>query len=180
MKEQNRRRVNAAILIIGMLAMFSGYIWLIQPPITPSLEHLPPPDEVPGYEVAPIVVSYTTLNASAEFFGFHPHQGPWKLGFTLKVNVTNMARRHIEDFHAVKATIFRIDLTPVSTFGIDAENATILSGETRILTYEESRYLSRDTYTYETEFFLRVLVTFDNDTEVILTTPLSWAGIAIE
>ncbi len=97
------------------------------------------------------------------------------------MNASNVGASDITDFHVVKATAFRPNLTPIFTFGISSDNSTIGAGANRVLTYEESADLARGTLSlWDNEFFLRVLVTFDVDTEAILTTPLSQAPIAIE
>ena len=68
-------------------------------------------------------------------------------GSQLMVNASNIGEYDISDFQIVKATAFRLDCTPVYTFGMTAsDNMTIVSGANELLTYEEDRYVPRGTY----------------------------------
>ncbi|MHA2214251.1 MAG: hypothetical protein ACW992_13915 [Candidatus Thorarchaeota archaeon] len=178
----SRRRtavIVAALLIVFFSPLIVRSIYFFSRDLqvwsTPQLNPLPAPEESPGHAVAPLEAGTLILNASVVFSGGTPHQGPESFGFTLIVNVTNIGESNISDFHVVKATAFKPDLTPVFTFGMTtSENATISSGANELLTYVEDRLVPRGTISYSYyELFLRVLITFDVNTEVIVTTPLT-------
>ncbi|MFQ5834186.1 MAG: hypothetical protein ACE5H4_15895 [Candidatus Thorarchaeota archaeon] len=180
MRGQRKYKIAAGILTIGIVVVIVGYAWYYQMS-TAILDPLPAPNEAPEFTVASITVGNLILNASAGFHLFFPHQGPLGFGFSLSVNVSNTGASDISDFHVVKATVFRSNLTPIFTFGVNSDNSTIGAGANRVLTYEESTDLARGTLSLsDNEFFLRVLVTFDVNNQAILTTPLSGALIAIE
>ena len=127
------RRKAAACLVTCLVVVFVGprmilNIWFFSQ-VSPNLEPLPAPEESPGDTVAPIEVGNLILNASVSFTGGTPHQGPESFGFTLMVNASNNGEYDISDFQVVKATAFRLDLTPVFTFAMTtSENMTIVSG----------------------------------------------------
>ena len=83
----------------------------------------------------------------------------------------------------MKVTIFYENATPVYTFGATPEgNSTIPAGSILIFEYENDRDMITVPWSLlrAGQIFARVLVTFDVDTAVILTTPLTLIAHAIE
>ena len=147
-----------------------------------SLPHLSAPAEVPGEYVNDTLIGTVGFGLTASFHTMAPHNGPSTFSFTIDIIVNNTGGT-IDDFHAVKVTIFDVNATPVYTFGVEPDsNFTIAANST----WTESYQKDRDMVSIPSDFrwaqyaFARILVTFDNSKEVILTTPLTQVWHAIE
>jgi len=148
-----------------------------------SLSHLAAPGEIPGIQIDPIVVGNLTLSVTGSFYTMSPHNGPATFSFHLDVNVNNTGTEIVDDFQVVKVTLFYENAEPVYTFGaIPENNSTIPADSILLLEYENDR----DMITVPSNLliasivFARVLVAFDVDTEVVLTTPMTNIAHAIE
>jgi len=148
-----------------------------------SLSHLAAPGEIPGDQVDPIVVGNLTLSVTGVFFTMSPHNNPATFSFDLDLIVNNTGSVIIDDFQVVKVTLFYENATPVYTFGAIPENNSTIQADS-ILTFEYEN--DRDMIAVPSSLliasyvFARVLVTFDVDTEVVLTTPMTSIPHAIE
>ena len=112
-----------------------------------------------------------------------PHRSPTTFDFSLDVVVNNTGVVDIEDFHIVKVTIFYENASPVYTFGVlPGGNSTI--NATSVVTLQCVNDGDMTSIPSElmmaTQVFARVLVTFNVGAEVILTTPMTSLGHAIE
>ncbi|MHA1964137.1 MAG: hypothetical protein ACXACG_02860 [Candidatus Thorarchaeota archaeon] len=148
-----------------------------------SLPHLPAPGEIPSEQVEPVVMGNLTLSATGGFYTMRPHQGPATFSLNLYILVNNTGSTAVDDFQAVKVTLFYENATPVYTFGTEPEgNSTIPSGSILNLEYKNDRdMIDLPSDLFDTwQVFARVLVTFDGNIEVILTTPMTSMGHAIE
>jgi hypothetical protein len=170
-------------LVVGGL----GIWWEFQPRgptprILPELDPLQAPEEPPDFQQVPVSIDNVTLGALVQFFMFMPHSGLNTFGFHLEINVTNDGTSSIVDFNATKASVFFENSTLLYTFGLEPkENQTIPVGERRNLGYEEDRDMPivYSGFDYP-PLYLRVLVIFNSNTEIIVTTPLTYLQIAIE
>jgi len=148
-----------------------------------SLPHLPAPGQIPGEEVNPVVIGNLSLSITGFFYTMMPHQGPATLSLVLIVDINNTGLSAVYDFRAVKVTLFYENGTPVYTFGTAPEgNFTIPANSTLNLEYENDRdMLAIPAELFNASLvFIRVLVTFGENTEVILTSPMTSMGHAIE
>ena len=177
------------ILVIGVciLLVVIGFMGRILPPglpprILPELDPLPVLEVEPGYDQIQIEVDNVTLSTQVQFFIFMPHNGYNTFSFHLEINVTNEGPSNIDDFNATKASVFFSNSTLLYTFGLlPFDYATIEVGERRNLGYEADRDMPVVLGILGSEdLYLRVLVTFDSNTEIILTTPLTSIMVAIE
>lgn len=175
--------VGLLVVIIGVaLYSFSArYIFTNIPPPDPippvSARNTPPEDIFP---VETIHAASLTLNATANATGGIPHQGPMAFRMILVMNITNTGSEDIIDFHAVKVSVYSTDNELFYTFDfLNDSNVTILAGESVSLSYQNSQ--TSVEFPFEPwNIYARVLVTFDVDREVIVTTPLIEAIFAIE
>ncbi|MDF1539900.1 MAG: hypothetical protein P1Q69_13460 [Candidatus Thorarchaeota archaeon] len=182
-----RRRISLVIAAIGcILAIVLGIMIRfppgVPPTILPELDPLPAPEEPPGYDQVPVEIDNVTLGALVQFYMFMPHNGLNSFSFHLEINVTNNGLTDIDDFNATKASVFFANGTLLYTFGLlPSGNATIEVGERRNLGYDEDRDMPTvlGLLGWE-EYYLRVLVTFNSNTSIIVTTPVASVGVAIE
>jgi hypothetical protein len=97
--------------------------------------------------------------------------------------VNNTGITAIDDFQVVKVTVFYENATPVYTFGAVPEgNSTISADTILVLEYENDRDMITvpNSLLGAGQVFARVLVTFDANSEVILTTPMTMISHFIE
>jgi hypothetical protein len=167
-------------VILGIIVRF--YPLVPDEPILPPLDPLPPADETPGDVIAPITLENITFSALAEFFVLLPHHPPNHFHFDLEVNITNEGSSPLNDFDAVKASVFIQNNTLLYTFGlIPAENYTVAVGEERVLKYENDRNIPNlPASVQDKELYLRVLVMYNTSQEVIITTPVASILVAVE
>jgi hypothetical protein len=177
-------------VVVGLIVVISGvalYIYSARYFLTyipPSNPILPvPASDTPPYDFEPVDTIHAgslTLNATANATGGIPHQGPMTFRMILVMNVTNTGSEDITDFHAVKVSVYNTDNDLFYTFGfLDDSNVTILAGESVSLSYRNNQ--TRVEFPFEPlRIYARVLVTFDENREVIVTTPLIEAIFAIE
>lgn len=175
----------AIIIIIVAVVVLGPWFESSTPWYNPeeSLPHLDGPAEVPGDHVNATVVGNLSLSVTGFFHTMEPHRFPSTFTFDLDVNVNSTRVTDIDDFHVVKVTIFYENATPVYTFGATPEgNSTIPAGSILIFEYENDRDMITVPWSLlrAGQIFARVLVTFDVDTAVILTTPLTLIAHAIE
>ncbi|MHA2423497.1 MAG: hypothetical protein ACXAEF_01845 [Candidatus Thorarchaeota archaeon] len=177
------------IVAIGVCVLVVGIgFWNVFSPtlperrLLPELDPLEAPEEPPGLEQVPVSIDNVTLGALVQFFMFMPHSGYNTFHFHLEINVTNNGVSPITDFNATIASVFFENSTLLYTFGLaPKENQTIPVAERRNLTYDEDRDIP---IVYSNlggnYFYLRVLVTFNINTQIIVTTPLTPIAVAIE
>ncbi len=144
---------------------------------------LVPPSEDPPDNFIPvetIQAGALMLNATANATGMIPHRGPMTFRMHLVINITNTGTEDISDFHAVKTSVYSTDNELFYTFSFQHDwNATIPAGEAVQLSYHNNQ--TRIEFPFEPwQVYARVLVTFDVNREVIITTPLIDALYAIE
>ena len=182
---------NTAIGILVAVILTSSVIVgiLIQNPpfvdnrrILPELDPLPPAETTPGQTVDPVTVDNVTFQASVQFHMFLPHNGFNTFHFILDVNVTNNGQSTIDNLNATKASVFYENSTLLYTFGLEyILYYTLNPSDQRSFTFEEDRDMP--TVLGELGFellYLRVYLTFGEDSEVILTTPLTQPLVAME
>jgi hypothetical protein len=179
-----RRNPVFGAVIVGVLILIVGitlYYFLL--PGMPTLEPIPavsasenPPDDYISVET--INAGTLVLNATAT--GMIPHQGPISFYMHLVINITNTGDEDISDFHAVKASVYNTDNELFYTFSFQSDsNSTIPSGETAAISYHNSQTQIEGSFE-PWQIYARVLVTFDVNREVIITTPLIDGVFAIE
>lgn len=173
------------IILIVTVVVFGPWSGGPSPYYNPgeSLSHLAAPGEIPGDQVDPIVVGNLTLSVTGVFFTMSTHNNPATFSFDLEVSVNNTGAVIIDDFQVVKVTLFYENATPVYTFGaIPENNSTIPADSILTLDYENDRDMIAvpSNLLIASYVFARVLVTFDVDTEVVLTTPMTSIVHAIE
>ncbi|MCK5239354.1 MAG: hypothetical protein KAR33_07405 [Candidatus Thorarchaeota archaeon] len=182
-----RNRV-LALVAIGVCVLVVGIgFWNVFTPtppperrILPELDPLPP-SESPIYPDTHYIDN-VILRAEVQFFMFMPHSGYNTFQFHLEINITNNADTPITNFNATKASVFFENSTLLYTFGLEpTEYQTIPTNESRNLAYEEDRDMP---VVYSNlagnQLYLRVHVTFNNITYIILTTALTPIAVAIE
>jgi hypothetical protein len=181
---QKRKTVFEAILV-GLLVLMIGvmYYFAFAPlPLTNPIPPVPASEDPPNnrYDFQPIQVGTLQLNATANATGMIPHQGPMTFRMHLVINITNIGSEDINDFHAVKTSVYNTDNELFYTFSFQYDwNATIPAGETVQLSYHNNQ--TRIEFPFEPwEVYARVLVTFDVNREVIITTPIIDELFAIE
>lgn len=144
-------------------------------------QQVPPPDEPPTDEVAPIQVDYLVFEANVvfwqNFMPIIPPEGP-PFYLVLEITVKNYGNIPISGFTAIKTTVYFAATTrALHTFQLeplDSANNSIHPGEIRKLefTNERSTIFSPD-LEEGTKLYARVLVRWESDQAVILTTPLA-------
>jgi hypothetical protein len=147
------------------------------------LPHIASPSEAPGEYVNATVVGNLSISVTGSFYTMVPHNYPATFDFTIQVNVNNTGHSSIDDFQVVKVTMFYEDAKPVYTFGVVPDRVFIIEGDsTWVQEYQSDRDMVEipSNFLWAPQTFARVLVTFDNGTEGILTTPLTSFGHAIE
>jgi hypothetical protein len=167
-------------VILGILVRF--YPLVPTEPILPPLNPLPPADETPGVEANPLTIDNITFSAHVEFFMLLPHRPPNHFSFDLDINVTNTGSSSLNNFDAVKASVFFQNNSILYTFGlIPSENYSIAAGEERTLNYENDRNIPDVLSKLQSELlYLRVLVMYNSNKQVIITSPLTNIIVAIE
>ena len=182
-----RRRVAQILVAIGCITLIALGIMIRYPSpptlrILPELDPLPALEEPPGDDQVPVEIDNVTVGALVSFFMFQPHNGPNTFSFHLEINVTNNGDADIDDFNAPKASVFFPNGSLLYTFGLlPSSNNSIEVGERRTLGYDEDRDMPVVLGVLASEeICLRVLVTFNSDIAVILTTPLIYILVAIE
>ncbi len=145
-------------------------------PVPPSAN---PPENTTDYET--IAVGSLQLNATGDISGMIPHSGPIDFYVSLLVNITNNGTEDVTDFHAIKVSLYYLDAGLFYTFGLTPDtNLTIPAGQSVTLTYHN--YITRiDTsFLMGSYVYACVLISFDNNQECILTTPILEGIFAIE
>jgi len=178
-----KQRTIIGALLFGYLVLMTGIVFYsLQPKVIPLLDPVPP-SETPPAENDPaqtIQAGILLLNASANATGMVPHQGPITFNMNLEINVTNNGSEDVHNFTAVKMSLYNADSELFYTFGFAySPNVSILAGETLTLTYQ-NRETRIEVPFGPWNIYARVLVTFDSNHEVILTTPLILGSFAIE
>ncbi|MGD9396784.1 MAG: hypothetical protein PVJ05_10175, partial [Candidatus Thorarchaeota archaeon] len=141
------------------------------------------PSDAPGEYVNATVVGNLSMSVTGSFYTMVPHNFPATFDFTIQVSVNNTRHTSIDDFQVVKVTMFYEDATPVYTFGVVPDSAFTIAADS---IWVQEFQNDRDMVSIPSEFlwapqtFARALVSFDNGTEAILTTPLTSFGHAIE
>lgn len=181
MSGRNRNTVFGAVLVGLFVLMIGIALYGFSPtmyPIAPVPPSEAPPDNYISVET--IRAGTLTINTTANATGMIPHRGPMTFRMHLVINITNSGSEDISDFHAVKTSVYNTDNELFYTFIFQYEwNATIPAGETVQLSYHNNQ--TRIEFPFEPwEVYARVLVTFDVNREVIITTPLIDALYAIE
>jgi hypothetical protein len=174
-----------AILVVATLVVYGPWSQQPSPFYNPeeSLPHLAAPTEIPGDEVNATTVGDLSLSVTGSFYTMSPHISPTTFDFDLDIFVNNTGSSSIDDFQIVKVTIFLENATPVYTFGVLPEgNSTIQASSVRTLECENDRDMVTIPHSLmiASQIFARVLVTFNVDSEVILTTPMSSVSHVIE
>jgi len=170
-------------MILSVIGITTILLWqsTLAPP---EPDPVPAPPRAPGYIVDPVQVQDLQMNAIMDNLrGAIGHEGYYHLGFDLTVNVSNLGASEITDFHTVKATLFRQNLSMIYTFDLSYQKNRTIEAESRSLFIYKihSKSVPRGRFrVYEEDLFLRVLVTFDNSNEAIITTPLTRFMVAIE
>jgi len=170
--------VLAAIIIVAM-----GVVFLIPPPEVPTpLDPVPPsvtpPENTTSVET--IQVGSLILNATATVSGMIPHSGLITYNLELVINITNTGSENVSNFHAIKMSVYKTDSSLFYTFSIQPDsNVTIPAGGALTLTYQNQE-TGIDASGALAEAYTRVLVTFDPNHEVIITTPIMTGIFAIE
>jgi hypothetical protein len=181
---------NFKAVIVGLIVVISGVV-LYSFSVRYLQTSIPPPDPIPPvsasdtppddiFPVETIHAGSLALTATANATGAIPHQGPMTFRMILVMNITNTGSEDITDFHAVKVSVYNTDNELFYTFGfLYDSNVTIAAGESVSLSYQNSQ--TRVEFPFEPWFiYARVLVTFNVNREVIVTTPLIEAMFAIE
>ncbi len=173
------------IIVIGTIIFLGPWNGGQNPYYNPqeSLPHLAAPAEIPGDQVNATVIGDLTLSVTGFFSTMSTHSAPTTLNFDLDIIVNNTGSSGIDDFQVVKVTVYYENATPIYTFGVDPEgNSTILAGSILTLEYENDRDMITVPWSLisASYVFARVLVTYDVNTEVILTTPMTELPHAME
>jgi hypothetical protein len=179
-------RVFFGFIIVCFIVLVSGIVIFAITSLLPVpvviLDPLSPGEAPTNYSVQTIEAGNLLLNATAEYSGAIPHQPPINFDMRLAINITNVGNNDVEDFRAWKASVFYSDSELFYTFSLSPDgNSTIAAGE-RITLYFNNvggRKLYASFWPFD-EIYARVLITFDVDREVILTTPLAFGDFAIE
>lgn len=179
--------IAVVILIILIVAIILIGPWngAIDPYYNPqeSLPHIASPSDAPGEHVNATVVGNLRMSVTGSFYTMVLHNYPATFDFTIQVSVNNTGSSSIDDFQVMKVTMFFEDATPVYTFGVVPDSVFMIAGNS---TWVQEYQNDRDMVSIPSDFlwapqtFARVLVTFDNGTEVILTTPLTPLGHGVE
>ncbi|MFX1367914.1 MAG: hypothetical protein ACFFAY_04890 [Promethearchaeota archaeon] len=164
----------ALMVVIGLLPTFAPPMEPL-PPIPPSDT---PPDSIDSIET--LQVGSLLLNTTANATGMIPHYGLMIFRLSLIINITNIGSEAISDFRAIRVSVYSTENELFYTFRFQNDwNATIEAGESVALSYQN--YPTSVEKPFEPwDIYARVLVTFDVNREVILTTPLIFAIYAIE
>lgn len=148
-----------------------------------SLPHLASPAEIPGDQVNATVIGDLSLSVTGFFYTISTHSTPTTLNFDLDIIVNNTGASSIDDFQVVKVTVYYENATPVYTFGVEPdENSTIPADSTLTLEYENDRDMISVPWSLisASYVFARVLIIYDGNTEIILTTPMTELPHAME
>jgi hypothetical protein len=171
--------VSAALLVL----LLGIAIYAFQPPPPyPILDPVPPASvSSPESTIETIEVEGLVINSTANCTGMIPHQGPLTFNMVLLMNITNTGNVNISDFHAVKASVYNEENLLFYTFSFhNNNNVSIPSGETVFLFYYNMESRIEPENRYFNFAYARVLVTFDVNTEAVLTTPLLAGPFAVE
>jgi hypothetical protein len=169
------------ITVIVMIPPYTGMPSWYNP--EESLPHLAAPGEVPGDQVNVTLIGNLSLGITGFFSTMTPHQFPSTFSFTIELSANNTGDSSIDDLHVVKVTIFYENATPVYTFGVVPDsNLTIPENSTMNRDYQNDRDMVSipSSFMNAQYVFARVLVTYNADTEIIITTPLTGLMHAIE
>jgi hypothetical protein len=179
--------ISVVVIMIMIIAIIIYGPWKggIDPYYNPqeSLPHIASPSDAPGEYVNATVVGNLSMSVTGSFYTMVPHNFPATFDFTIQVSVNNTRHTSIDDFQVVKVTMFYEDATPVYTFGVVPDSAFTIAADS---IWVQEFQNDRDMVSIPSEFlwapqtFARALVSFDNGTEAILTTPLTSFGHAIE
>ena len=161
---------------MGFLILTIGIVlYVSQPDVYPLLDPIPPCDIPPQiYGPAEIIqAGNLNLSATANATGMMPHQGPITFVLSLTINITNTGNDSVGNFQAIKISVYTFESELFYTFSLHPDwNATILAGESVILTYrnEPTRI---DTLIRSFGTYGRVLVTFDVNDLAIITSHIA-------
>ena len=186
MSSMNQRTIIGVVLVAIVISAMGIILYSpsFQPEVSPPLDPLPPSDNPPtDYRTAETIqVGSLMLSANATVTGMIPHTGFSTYEFTLVVNITNTGNETISNFRAIKMSVYNIWQQLLRTFHLLPEsNATISAGETLLLNYQNSdTHFEAPSRIKGASDYARVLVTFGNNQEAILTTPRIWGVFAIE
>lgn len=161
------------IMVIGVVMVIIFHYKANQP--------VPPPVEPPTDEMAPIQVDYLVFEAKIifwqNFMPIIPPEGP-PFYLVLEIIVKNYGNIPISDITAIRTTVYYAATTrALHTFKLepfDSVNNLIRPGETRKFEYTNDRSTIFSPDLEEgTELYARILVRWESEHEVILTTPLA-------
>ncbi len=159
------------IMVIGVAMVIFFYYKANQP--------VPPPDEPPTDEIAPIQVDNLVFEANPifwqNFMPIIPPEGP-PFYLVLEIIVKNYGDISISDITAIKTTVYYAATTrALHTFKLEPSGSTnnsIRPGETKKFEYTNDRSTIFSPDLEEgTELYARILVRWASEHEVILTTP---------
>jgi len=164
------------VLGMGVSMIIVGFIQLLQSDPT----QVPPPSFPPG-EDPDIIVSHNLevwaeAMYSQDFMPFVPAEGP-PFGTIIWVNVTNTGNTTVNNFEAVRTTIyFHNNSMPLVTLNliIVGDSKQIGPGESIILRFiNDKESIFSPTIEEGTVFYSRILTRWGDNIEEVLTTPPS-------
>ncbi|MFX1370175.1 MAG: hypothetical protein ACFFAY_16415 [Promethearchaeota archaeon] len=173
--------VGVAVILKDFGLFFDPYFGIFGLPIIHEpLEQVPPADPVPGRNPIFVEIDNLTISVTPRFELHLLHRGNF-YNLQLTINITNNGPTDITDFSAGKVSVYGNTSQLYYTFGLlTQDNTTVPEGETRIITYTQDRRMPLVYSMWGDNFqYARVLATLGNS-EVILTSPLSYVAIGIE
>jgi hypothetical protein len=168
------------LVAITVLVIATGTVFILGGALIGGLEPVPPPTEPPSEVVDNITVGNLELAASAffwqDFMPSIPPEGP-PFYLVIRVNVTNTGNVAIFGLDVSRVSVYFNNLTLLHTFDIEpgvsccSDEFSVSPGHTEIFEFTNNREnIFSPEVAEDTELFARILLTWDSDSQAIITT----------
>lgn len=167
------------LVVISILVVATATAFILGGTLFSGLDPVPPPDEPPSEVVGNITVDELDLAASAffwqDFMPSIPPEGP-PFYLVIRVNVTNNGNLIVFGLDVSRVSVYFNNLTLLHTFDIEpgvsccSDEFSVAPGHTEIFEFTNNREsIFSPEVAEDTELFARILLTWDSDSEAIIT-----------
>ncbi|UCH03378.1 MAG: hypothetical protein JSW05_07200, partial [Candidatus Thorarchaeota archaeon] len=175
-----RMERGVTLALVSILVVATATVFILGGPLNAGFDPVPPPDEPPSEVVDNITAGTLELAASAffwqDFMPAVPPDGP-PFYLVIRVNVTNHGNVTVFSLDVPRVSVYFRNLTLLHTFEIEpgvsccSDEFSVAPGHTEIFEFTNKREsIFSPEVAEDTELFARILLTWDSDSQAIITT----------